>query len=58
MKNILRWISLLSALPLLFYGVWYFIDPTAFNKYIILILVTITGVSTTLATALSVKHET
>lgn len=58
MKNSLRWISLLSAIPLLLFGAWYFIDPASFNKYIILTLVTIMGVSTVLATTITARNET
>lgn len=57
MKNALRWISLLSAIPLILLGIWYFIEPAAFNKSIILPLLVIMGVSTALTTILSAKTE-
>lgn len=55
MTNALRWISLLSAIPLILFGIWYFIEPAAFNRSIIFPLLVIVGVSTTLTTILSAK---
>lgn len=57
MINALRWLSLLSAIPLMLLGIWYFIEPAAFNRSIILPLLVVMGVSTTLLTILSVKKE-
>lgn len=57
MQNRLRWISLLSAIPLLFFSAWYFINPSEYKVYIVLPLLLIAGFSALSLGILSAKSK-
>lgn len=44
-KNPFSWLALVSAIILLAYAVWWFIDSSIFNKYIALLLTLTVGAS-------------
>lgn len=44
-KNPFSWLALVSAIVLLIYAAWWFINPSVFSKYIALLLTLTVGAS-------------